>query len=647
MIKFSATMIATLVAASVNAATVDLRILETTDLHSNMMDFDYYKDAPTEKFGLVRTASLINAARQEAVNSVLVDNGDLIQGSPLGDYMAAKGLKDGDVHPVYKAMNTLDYAVGNLGNHEFNYGLDYLHKALAGANFPYVNANIIDAKTQKPLFTPYLIKETQVKDKDGKPHTLKIGYIGFVPPQIMTWDKANLSGKVTVNDITETARKYVPQMRAQGADLVVVVAHSGLSAEPYKALAENSVYYLSQVPGVDAILFGHAHAVFPGKDFATIKGADIAQGTLNGVPAVMPGMWGDHLGIVDLVLNNDDGKWKVTQSKAEARPIYDAQAKKSLAAEDQNLVKVLKADHDATREFVGQPVGKSADPMYSYLALVQDDPTVQVVNNAQKAYVEHFIQGDPDLAQLPVLSAAAPFKVGGRKNDPASFVEVEKGQLTLRNAADLYLYPNTLVVVKATGAEVKEWLECSAGQFNQIDVNSAKPQPLLNWDGFRTYNFDVIDGVKYQIDVTQPAKYDGECQTVNPKAERITHLTFNGKPIDPNATFLVATNNYRAYGGKFAGTGDSHIAFASPDENRAVLAAWIGAETKRAGEIHPAADNNWRLAPINSRQKLDIRFETSPSDKAAAFIKEKAQYPMKKVGNDDIGFAVYQLDLSK
>ncbi|NHV90406.1 bifunctional 2',3'-cyclic-nucleotide 2'-phosphodiesterase/3'-nucleotidase [Cronobacter dublinensis] len=647
MIKFSATMIATLVAASVNAATVDLRILETTDLHSNMMDFDYYKDAPTEKFGLVRTASLINAARQEAVNSVLVDNGDLIQGSPLGDYMAAKGLKDGDVHPVYKAMNTLDYAVGNLGNHEFNYGLDYLHKALAGANFPYVNANIIDAKTQKPLFTPYLIKETQVKDKDGKPHTLKIGYIGFVPPQIMTWDKANLSGKVTVNDITETARKYVPQMRAQGADLVVVVAHSGLSAEPYKALAENSVYYLSQVPGVDAILFGHAHAVFPGKDFATIKGADIAQGTLNGVPAVMPGMWGDHLGIVDLVLNNDGGKWKVTQSKAEARPIYDAQAKKSLAAEDQNLVKVLKADHDATREFVGQPVGKSADPMYSYLALVQDDPTVQVVNNAQKAYVEHFIQGDPDLAQLPVLSAAAPFKVGGRKNDPASFVEVEKGQLTLRNAADLYLYPNTLVVVKATGAEVKEWLECSAGQFNQIDVNSAKPQPLLNWDGFRTYNFDVIDGVKYQIDVTQPAKYDGECQTVNPKAERIKHLTFNGKPIDPNATFLVATNNYRAYGGKFAGTGDSHIAFASPDENRAVLAAWIGAETKRAGEIHPAADNNWRLAPINSRQKLDIRFETSPSDKAAAFIKEKAQYPMKKVGNDDIGFAVYQLDLSK
>ncbi|WP_194207123.1 bifunctional 2',3'-cyclic-nucleotide 2'-phosphodiesterase/3'-nucleotidase [Superficieibacter sp. 1612_C1] len=647
MIKFSVTLLATLIAASVNAATVDLRILETTDLHSNMMDFDYYKDTPTEKFGLVRTATLINAARSEATNSVLVDNGDIIQGSPLGDYAAAKGLKKGDIHPVYKAFNTLDYAVGNLGNHEFNYGLDYLQTALAGAKFPYVNANVIDVKTQQPLFTPYLIKETQVKDQEGKTHALHIGYIGVVPPQIMTWDKANLSGKVTVNDITETVRKYVPEMREKGADIVVVIAHSGLSADPYQAMAENSVYYLSEVPGVDAIMFGHAHAVFPSKDFAAIKGVDLQKGTLNGVPAVMPGMWGDHLGVVDLVVNNNSGKWQVSQAKAEARPIYDVAAKKSLAAEDAKLVEVLKADHDATREFVSQPIGKSADNMYSYLSLVQDDPTVQVVNNAQKAYVEHFIQGDPDLAKLPVLSAAAPFKAGGRKNDPASYVEVEKGQLTFRNAADLYLYPNTLVVVKASGKEVKEWLECSAGQFNQIDPHSSKPQALINWDDFRTYNFDVIDGVNYQIDVTQPARYDGECQSVNPQAERIKDLTYNGKPIDPDATFLVATNNYRAYGGKFAGTGDEHIAFASPDENRAVLAAWIGAESKRAGEIHPAADNNWRLAPIHSDTTLDIRFETSPSEKAAAFIKEKAQYPMHQVATDDIGFAIYQLDLSK
>ncbi|WP_426817383.1 bifunctional 2',3'-cyclic-nucleotide 2'-phosphodiesterase/3'-nucleotidase [Winslowiella sp. 2C04] len=646
MFKPCMTLLAVMVATTVNAATVDLRILETTDLHSNMMDFDYYKDTPSEKFGLVRTATLIEAARQESKNSVLVDNGDIIQGSPLGDYMAAKGLKQGDIHPVYKAMNTLDYSVGNLGNHEFNYGLDYLHKAISGARFPYINANVIDVKSGKPLFTPFLIEPLEVTDREGKTHQLKIGYIGFVPPQIMVWDKANLQGKVTVDDITETARKWVPEMRKQGADIVVAIPHSGLSSEPYKALAENSVYYLSQVPGIDAIMFGHAHAVFPSEDFAAIKGADISQGTLNGIPAVMPGMWGDHLGVVDMVLDNHGGKWQVSSAKAEARPIYDKTAKKSLAAEDPALVKVLADDHRATREFVSKPIGKSADVMYSYLSLVQADPTVQIVNKAQIDYVKHYIQGDPDLANLPVLSAAAPFKAGGRKNDPASYVEVEKGQLTFRNAADLYLYPNTLVVMKVSGEQVKEWLECSAGQFNQIDANSGKPQSLINWD-FRTYNFDMIDGVSYQIDITQPARYDSECQLINADASRIKQLTWQGKPVDPKATFLVATNNYRAYGGKFAGTGDQYVAFASPDENRSVVAAWISAESKARGEVNPQVNNNWRLAAIDSKQPLDIRFETSPTDKATAFIQQHAQYPMTQKGGDDIGFAIWSLDLSK
>ncbi len=312
------------------------------------------------------------------------------------------------------------------------------------------------------------------------------------------------------------------------------------------------------------------------------------------------------------------------------------------------MVAVLKADHDATREFVSKPIGKSADNMYSYPALVQDDPTVQVVNMAQKAYVEHYIQGDPDLAKLPVLSAAAPFKVGGRKNDPASFVEVEKGQLTFRNAADLYLYPNTLVVMKVSGKEVKEWLECSAGQFNQIDPASSKPQSLINWEGFRTYNFDVIDGVNYQIDVSQPARYDGECQMIHPQSERIKDLTFNGKPIDPQATFLVATNNYRAYGGKFAGTGDSHIAFCLP--GRKTVRCWrrglAHSRRKMARSIRRRiTTGDWRRS--TAKTPLDIRFETSPGDKAAAFIKEKARYPMRQVATDDIGFAIYQLDLSQ
>ncbi|HGO5293699.1 bifunctional 2',3'-cyclic-nucleotide 2'-phosphodiesterase/3'-nucleotidase [Photobacterium damselae] len=634
------------IAGPATAETIKLRILETTDIHTNVMDYDYYKDKPTEKTGLVRTATLVEKARDEVPNAILVDNGDLLQGSPMGDYMAAKGIKKGEVHPVYKVMNQLDYEVGNIGNHEFNYGLDFLKTSLEGATFPYVNANVYDLKTDKNLFTPYLIKTHTFTDTDGKAHQIKVGYIGFVPPQIMVWDKKNLEGKVEAKDIKQTAEKFIPQMKAEGADIIIAIPHSGVSADPYKVMAENSVYYLTQVKGIDAIAFGHSHAVFPGKDFAKLPGADIKKGTINGIPAVMPGRWGDHVGVMDLVLDKQGDSWKVIDAQTEARPIFDMAKNKPIVDADPKLVAAVKVDHNATRDFVNQPLGKASDEMYSFLALVQDDPTVQIVNLAQKDYVERFIQGDPDLADIPVLSAAAPFKAGGRGNDPTNFTEVEQGELTFRNAADLYLYPNTLVALKVSGQDVKEWLECSAGQFNQIDPNKTEPQGLINWEGFRTYNFDVIDGVTYNIDLTQPARYDGECKLINPDSHRIKDLEFNGKAVDPKQAFIIATNNYRAYSGKFAGTGEKHIAFAAPDENRTVLAEYISRVSKEKGQVVPSADNNWHFTPIKSEKPVTITFETSPTEKAAEFIKEKGQYPMKQVGTDKVGFAVYNLDLS-
>lgn len=634
------------IAGPATAETIKLRILETTDIHTNVMDYDYYKDKPTEKTGLVRTATLVEKARDEVPNAILVDNGDLLQGSPMGDYMATKGIKKGEVHPVYKVMNQLDYEVGNIGNHEFNYGLDFLKTSLEGATFPYVNANVYDLKTGKNLFTPYLIKTHTFTDTDGKAHQIKVGYIGFVPPQIMVWDKKNLEGKVEAKDIKQTAEKFIPQMKAEGADIIIAIPHSGVSADPYKVMAENSVYYLTQVKGIDAIAFGHSHAVFPGKDFAKLPGADIKKGTINGIPAVMPGRWGDHVGVMDLVLDKQGDSWKVIDAQTEARPIFDMAKNKPIVDADPKLVAAVKVDHNATRDFVNQPLGKASDEMYSFLALVQDDPTVQIVNLAQKDYVERFIQGDPDLADIPVLSAAAPFKAGGRGNDPTNFTEVEQGELTFRNAADLYLYPNTLVALKVSGQDVKEWLECSAGQFNQIDPNKTEPQGLINWEGFRTYNFDVIDGVTYNIDLTQPARYDGECKLINPDSHRIKDLEFNGKAVDPKQAFIIATNNYRAYSGKFAGTGEKHIAFAAPDENRTVLAEYISRVSKEKGQVVPSADNNWHFTPIKSEKPVTITFETSPTEKAAEFIKEKGQYPMKQVGTDKVGFAVYNLDLS-
>ncbi len=623
---------------------IKLRVVETTDIHTNLMDYDYYKDKPSQQIGLARTATLVKEARSEVINSVLVDNGDLLQGSPMGDYMADKGITVDEVHPAYKAMNQLDYDAANIGNHEFNYGLEFLAESINDADFPYVSANVYDAKTKKHYFEPYVIKAHTFKDTAGVEHKVNVGYIGFVPPQIMVWDKKNLEGKVFARDIKETAEELIPQMKAEGADVIIAIPHSGVSTNPYKQGEENSTFYLSEIEGIDAIAFGHSHAVFPGKGFDNLQGFDNKNGTINGVPSVMPGRWGSHVGVMDLTLAQKEGKWVVINGTAEARPIFAN--KKSLAAADEGIVNALKEDHKGTQNFVNQPIGKSDDIMYSFLALVQDDPTVQIVNLAQKDYVERFIQGDPDLDGTPVLSAAAPFKAGGRKDDPANFTEVESGLLTFRNAADLYLYPNTLVALKVTGKEVKEWLECSAGQFNQIDINSTAPQALINWDGFRTYNFDVIDGVNYQVDITQPAKYDGDCNVINQDAERIVGLTYQDKPIDMKQNFIIATNNYRAYSNKFPGTGSEFIAFDAPDENRTVLANYISRVSKEQGQVKPTADNNWSFAPINSDNKLDIRFETSPSDKASQFIKEKGQYPMQKVATDDVGFALYNLDLS-
>ena len=626
---------------------VDLRIVATTDVHSFLTDFDYYKDAPTEKFGFTRAASLIRQARSEVKNSVLVDNGDLIQGNPIADYQAAQGYKEGKSNPAVDCLNAMHYEVGTLGNHEFNYGLDYLADCIKQAKFPIVNANVVKVGTEEPYFTPYVIQEKSVIDNQGKTHKLKIGYIGFVPPQIMVWDKANLQGKVETRDIVKTAQKYVPEMKKKGADIVVALAHTGPSDEPYQEGAENSAFYLADVPHIDAVIFGHSHRLFPNKEFAKSPNADIVNGTVKGVPESMAGYWANNISVVDLGLTEHKGKWIVTSGKAVLRPIYDAENKKALAENDPEITALLKPVHEATRKFVSQPIGKATDNMYSYLALVQDDPTIQIVNQAQKAYVEKVAPSVAAMAGLPILSAGAPFKAGGRKNDPTGYTEVNKGELTFRNAADLYLYPNTLVVVKATGEQLKEWLECSAGMFKQIDPASDKPQSLIDWEGFRTYNFDVIDGVNYEYDLTKPARYDGECKLINPESHRVVNLTYQGKPVDPKAEFLIATNNYRAYGNKFPGTGDKHIVYASPDESRQILADYIKATSEKEGSVNPNADKNWRFVPITGNDKLDVRFETSPSEQAAKFIAEKAQYPMKQVGTDEIGFAVYQIDLSK
>ncbi|MBW4841580.1 MAG: bifunctional 2',3'-cyclic-nucleotide 2'-phosphodiesterase/3'-nucleotidase [Paenibacillaceae bacterium] len=618
------------------AATVELRILETTDLHVNIVNYDYFADKPTDEYGLAKTATLIKQARAEAKNSLLIDNGDLIQGNPLGDYVATVDkLQEGETHPVYKAMNLLGYDAGNFGNHEFNYGLDFLKTAVKGSDFPYVNANIyLDDKDQDPsndknAFTPYLILDKEVTDSTGAKHKLKVGIIGFVPPQIMSWDKAHLEGKLITKDIVETAKKFVPQMKKEGADLIIAVPHSGFEDIPQTPLMENSVLYLSKVEGIDAILFGHAHKVFPDASFEGKTGVDLAKGTINGVPAVEPGYWGNNLGIIDLTLEKSGDAWTVKNSKVAVKPIYDTANKKPLVDADPAIWDAIQEDHEHTLEYVRGPVGKTSAPINSWFALIQDDPSIQIVTNAQKWYVEKHLQGT-EYEGVPVLSAGAPFKAGGRQG-ANYYTNIPAGDIAIKNVADLYLYSNTVNAVLVTGAELKEWLEWSAGQFNQIDPAKTEAQELVNYD-FPTYNFDVIDGVTYQIDVTKPAKYDAKGGVLNEKSSRIVNLSYNGKPIDPAQKFVVASNNYRASSSKFANPDGKRIILASPDENRQVIIDYI----RENGTINPTADGNWSLAPFG---KANVTFATSPAAKETAAKARNLKY----LADTKDGYATFQL----
>ncbi|WP_243050429.1 bifunctional 2',3'-cyclic-nucleotide 2'-phosphodiesterase/3'-nucleotidase [Dyella sp. RRB7] len=622
-------------------------ILETTDVHSNVLSYDYYKQREDDSVGYERTATLIRRARQQYANSFLFDSGDTIQGSVLADYQAqVKPVGCGEELGIYRAMDALGYDGGTAGNHEFNYGLGFLSQVTgtpmnvdgghsdrcAGPHFPLVLSNVLSTRDGAPIFKPWAVvqKDISVTEPDGSTHSvpLKVGIIGFTPPPILEWDKQNLAGKVTVTGVVEAAQKYLPELEAQHPDLIVAVLHGGLNTDPYTPAMENGGWYLAGVPGIDVLLLGHSHTEFPGPHYKGMQDVDAERGFVRGKPAVMGGFFGKDLGVIDLALQRKDGRWVIddSQTHSEVRPICPK--KNECVPADPAIAPLVAQAHEAAVAYVNTPIGQTRVHMSSYFADEGNMSALAPINAAMRDYVQSELpKQHPELANLPVLSAAAAFRTGF--GGPDDYTDVVPGPLTLRSAADLYFYPNTLAAVKVDGAGLKAWLEKSAERFNQIDPGKDGEQPLVN-DRYPGFNFDQIQGdLSYVIDLSKPV------------GQRIARLAYKGKPVTPQQQFIVATNNYRASGGgNFPGLDGKNIVLAAPDGAREILARWL--QRQRTIEAKDLPKASWHFAPLKTHGEVVFKGAAGKLDVA----REAGLNDIRQLKDNGDGTAVYAIDLS-
>ncbi|MCW3844118.1 5'-nucleotidase C-terminal domain-containing protein [Micromonospora yasonensis] len=557
-------------AAANGAKTWDLTVLGTSDTHGNVYNWDYYKDAEYDDskhndVGVAKLATLVNQIRAERKGkaTLVLDAGDTIQGTPLATYYAKQEpiTSTGETHPMANAMNVLKYDAVTLGNHEFNYGLPLLAQWIGQLGFPALAANAINEKTGKPAFLPYVIKEVELGGL-GAP-TLKVGILGLTNPGVAIWDKGNVEGKLIFADMIATAAKWVPIMRERGADLVIISAHggdSGTSSYGPELPNENPVALIAQqVPGIDAILFGHAHNEVPEKFVTNTQ-------TGERVLTSEPSKWGQRLTRMDFTLTREKGRWKVVSKGS-------TMLNTNTVVEDPAVLAAVRGQHTKTVDYVNKVVAQSEVELSAVESRYKDTPILDFINQVQTEVVTAALAGT-QYAGLPVLSIAAPF------SRTAVFPQ---GDVRIRDVAGLYVYDNTLEAVVMTGAEVKAYLEYSAKYFVTLPVGAAVNPDTISDPTVPDYNYDVISGVDYDIDISKPV------------GQRITRLVLPGTatPVAADAQFVVAVNNYRrSGGGNFPGVVKTQV-YNQQQEIRQLLIDWAQAK----GVIKPGDFfvPNWKL----------------------------------------------------
>ncbi|MFI1967640.1 bifunctional metallophosphatase/5'-nucleotidase [Streptomyces cinnamoneus] len=547
-----------------------LTVMGTTDLHGNVFNWDYFTDAEFDDkahndVGLAKISTLVGQVRAEKGrrNTLLIDAGDTIQGTQLSYYYARVDPitgPGGPVHPMAQAMNAIGYDAAALGNHEFNYGIPTLRKFEEQCDFPLLGANALDAKTMRPAFRPYVMK--RVCTPHGR--DVRVAVLGLTNPGIAIWDKANVQGKMVFPGLEEQAAKWVPKLRSMGADLVIVAAHSGSSGTssygdqlPY---VENAAALVAeQVPGIDAILVGHAHTEIPEYRVANKE-------TGKQVVLSEPLKWGQRLTLFDFDLVWERGGWQVESVSAKV-------LNSNTVAEDARITGLLRDEHRKVVAYVNQVIGSSSAAMSAAEAPYKDTPIIDFINHVQAETVRGALAGSA-YASLPVLSQASCF---------SRTAAVPAGKVTIREVAGLYPFENTLEARLMTGAQLREYLEFSVRYYAQTAVGApVDPSKLTNAEGVPDYNYDVVSGLSYEVDIARAP------------GSRIVGLSFAGKPLDDSAEFVLAVNNYRASGGG----GFPHVArakqlWANSEEIRNTIIGWVKA--KGSIDVGAFASVDWKL----------------------------------------------------
>lgn len=545
-------------------------VMGTTDLHGNVFNWDYFTDKEFDDkdhndVGLAKISTLVNEIREERGrrNTLLIDAGDTIQGTQLSYYYAKIDpitAERGPVHPMAQAMNSIGYDAAALGNHEFNYGIPVLRKFEEQCDFPLLGANALDAKTQRPAFPPYFMK--RLRTPHGR--DVKVAVLGLTNPGIAIWDKANVQGKMTFPGLEEQAAKWVPRLRSMGADVVIVSAHSGSSGTssygdqlPYVENAAGLV--AEQVPGIDAILVGHAH---------TEIAEYFVENKETGKKVVLsePLKWGQRLTLFDFDLVWAKGRWTVEKVGAQV-------LNSNTAAEDRKVTRLLADEHKKVVAYVNQVIGTSTQAMSTAEGPYKDVAIIDLISHVQAETVREALKGG-QYAALPVLSQASCF---------SRTAGIPAGEVTIKDAAGLYPFENTLEARLIIGAQLKEYLEFSARYYVRTAAGApVDPAKLTNADSIPDYNYDALYGVTYEIDIAKPA------------GSRIAKLSFDGKEVDPKAEFVLAVNNYRASGGgNFPHVAGAKQLWANSDEIRNTIIQWVQAK----GTVDPAqfASVDWKL----------------------------------------------------